>query len=315
MLSKIGSIVLSLFLILINTNTAFACELCTIPNIGKHRGVIAESTDKKWFFKYLFENQNWHEKEGREGHNLHHDGHHFHNKTNEYIHHFGFGGRLTDTLTVTMEIPYVIRELIEIDDHAILGSDQKSEGLGDIHVVGLYKFWENDNATLEAVGGVKFPTGKTKEKNSIGTLFETELQPGSGSDDYILGAVLQKQLANSHITSNLIYVIKTEGTQNYEFGDSLIASLLWERPFQLKNGLNMRAGIDTSLQYEQKHKDHGSKLDDSGGVTLLIGPVVTVDFTKNLSAFASVSLPAFQDLGGVHQELDYVWTGGAKLNF
>ncbi len=294
---------------------AHACEMCTIPNIGKHRGIVTESDDKKWFVKYLFENQNWHEKEGGEGHTIHDAGHHFHDKTNEYIHHFGFGGHLTDQLTVILETPYVIRHSLEIENHTILGSKQKSEGLGDIHLVGLYKFWENNGASLEAVGGVKFPTGETKELNSVGTLFETELQPGTGSDDYIIGGVFQNQLADSHITSNLIYVVKTEGTQNYEFGDLLTASVLWDRPFTLKNGLNMKAGIDTVLEYDQKHKSDGVKIDDSGGVTLLTGPVLTALFSPQFNAFASVSLPIYQNLGGVHQELDYTWSAGGKLNW
>ncbi len=33
-----------------------ACENCTIPRLGREKGVVqSESLDKKWFFQYLYE--------------------------------------------------------------------------------------------------------------------------------------------------------------------------------------------------------------------------------------------------------------------
>ena len=73
--------------------------------------------------------------------------------------------------------------------------------------------------------------------------------------------------------------------------------------------------MHTNLQYEQKHKDHGEKVEDSGGTTILMGPAASVQIFPHSVAFAAVQLPVYQDLGGVHQELDFSATGGIKLDW
>lgn len=313
MFSKKLSSVLIFFILTILTTSTYACETCTIPNLGKY-GPSVTSQDQRWFFKYILEGQVWHEKEAGEAHELHHQGHHFHDKTKEYMHHMSLGNHLMDELTLLIEVPYVIRHSIEIDDHSILGSKQKSEGIGDLHLIGLYKFWKEGESSADWVGGVKFPTGDTKEENTIGTRFEAELQPGSGSYDYIMGGISKTKINESALTANLVYVLKTQGAQDYEFGDLLSASALWEFLNFNKWNSDIKIGLDTSLQYEQKHKDHGAKTKDSGGVTLLMGPSVTAQVSPNVALLCSFHLPAYQNLGGVHQELDFSWTAGGKLS-
>jgi hypothetical protein len=78
---------------------------------------------------------------------------------------------------------------------------------------------------------------------------------------------------------------------------------------------NTKVGIDANLQYEQKQKDNGSKVSDSGGTTILLGPALNIGVTQDIAIFSSVMFPVYQNLGGVHQELDYTWTLGAKLNW
>lgn len=304
-------ILLSLFP---SAKPAAACEMCTVPRLGKDEGLSAVSKDKKWFFKYLFEVQNWHEKEAGEAHGLHHGGHHFHDKTEELIHHFTLGRHFRDEqFTLLLNVPYVTRESIEIHTHSILGTTQRSKGLGDIHLLGMFRVWQSGPQELRLAGGVKFPTGETRERNSIGERFETELQPGTGSDDYIIGGIYQTKSERLHWTANAFYIYKTEGAQNYEFGDRITASLLIESAVPAGKNITVKPGLDANLQYEQKHKDNSVKVADSGGTTLLIGPSLTMEFDQPLSVFASVHLPVYQDLGGVHQELDYTWTAGGRV--
>ncbi len=72
-------------------------------------------------------------------------------------------------------------------------------------------------------------------------------------------------------------------------------------------------GLDTNLQLEGKHKQEEEKVADSGGTTLLVGPSLKLDANNHTSWFANVLYPAYQDLGGVHQELDFTWTMGGKI--
>lgn len=293
---------------------AVACEMCTLPRLGRDTGELqTEKGNKKWFAKYMFEEQNWHEKEAREAHNLHHAGHHFHDKTREESHHFTLGNRLTPDFILQAELPYVIRHSIEIDDHSILGAKQKSQGIGDLRLVGDYRVFRGPKGSVGVIGGVKFPTGSTRERNTDGTRFEPELQPGSGSFDYLTGLVFQKQENRVSLTANSIYVFKTEGDQDFEFGDVVSASLLADYLLNPQQQTKTRLGLDANIQYEQKQKDTGVKVTDSGGTTLLLGPVLSLSAHEHILFAGSFLAPVYQNLGGVHQELDFVWTLSGKI--
>jgi hypothetical protein len=76
-----------------------------------------------------------------------------------------------------------------------------------------------------------------------------------------------------------------------------------------------RLGLEANLQYEQRHADAGETVKDSGGVILLFGPAVTVAAGKNLGFASTFMAPVVQDLGGVHQEVDFTWTLAAKIGW
>lgn len=159
----------------------FACESCTIPRLGRDsQGLQTSSKDQKWVFKYLYEEQNWKEIPAGEAHALHHDGHHVHDKTEDSLYHFSLGRRLTEKFTLSAEIPYAIKRSIEIDSHARLGRLERSEGWGDLHVFGDYEFLRDDNRTAGVLGGVKFPTGMTGERNSGGGNSSRSCSPARG---------------------------------------------------------------------------------------------------------------------------------------
>src|SRR3989338_4276857 len=304
-------------ILFLNVSEIFACESCTIPRLGREKKFSSqESSQQKWFAEYLYEEQNWDEMEARAAHQLHHQGRHFHDKTVEQFQHVMAGYHPTADWTVFTEIPYVTRHSIEIDSHAALGSSQTSQGLGDLSLVGHYRFWKKDAASLGAVAGIKFPTGFTGERNSIGSKFEPEMQPGSGSFDYITGAVYQKGFGRVGLLGNVAYVFKTPGGQDFEFGDLFSTSLLLDYALNPQSKFfKTKIGLDLNLQHEQRQEDKGATVADSGGKTLLLGPAVVVEGSKNISVFSSFHTPVMQNLGGVHQELDFAWTAGGKVHF
>ena len=277
---------------------------------------MTESEDKKWFFKYLFEQQDWNAIDPDVAHELHHDDHHVHDKTKEEFHYFNFGGRLMDRLTVSVDLPYIIRESLEIESHSRLGQTEESKGMGDLHVVGDYRFFQDDVQSAGFLAGVKFPTGETDVANSVGEVFEMELQPGSGSYDYIIGGVYQKDFGRVKLLSNLAYVLKTEGDQDFRYGDLFSTAFFLDYVINPQSeSLKTQIGINGNLQYEQKHEDAGVESPDSGGTTFFLGPLVSVEAVKKVSVFGSILFPVHQDLGGVHQELDFNWTAGGRISF
>lgn len=306
-----------LFLSILISQPAEACEMCTIPNLGRYKSsIVAETINKKWFFKYLFENQVWKKMSASEAHSLHHNGHHLHVKTNEYFHHFTLGRKLSTDMTVYGEIPYVIRDSIEIHSHNRLGTDERSQGIGDLHLFGDYAFFKKENNKLHLVGGVKFPLGSTEELNSADEKFEAELQPGTGAFDYILGGISEYKGERTKLIGNLAYVYKTEGTQDYRFGDVVSASIFADyRLNPDSQSWIAEAGLSGNVQYEQKHEEGNAEVADSGGTTFLLGPTVSLKDGESLAFNSSIMFPVYQELGGVHQEVDFTWTLGGQLQF
>lgn len=299
------------------SNMLWACDSCSITRIGRAQGQKALSgRDGGWFTQYLYEHQNWHEKEAGEAHRLHHQGHHIHAKVYEEFHHVTIGRRFNDRLTLSVEVPYVIRHSLEVHDHAILGTRQKSQGLGDLQFLGDWRLFKDESSSLSAIAGARFPTGSVKETNSIGDRFEQELQPGSGSYDHIAGGAYRKTAGRSNWVANMAYVFKNEGAQDYRYGDlfstSVVADYLINPQSQ---NIKTRLGLDVNFQYEQKHKDAGDTVKDSGGSHLFLGPTLSVEPKENFGIHAAFMLPVMQDPGGVHQTYDHIWTLGAKLDW
>lgn len=302
------------FVFCMSIENVYACTTCTIGQMGQLGK--ANLHDEKWSFDYIFEQNNWSSVNPQVAHALHHDGHDAHGKTTEDFHHFKLGYRPTERLKLSFDFPYVIRRSLEVDSHSILGSKQRSEGPGDAHLVGDYRFWQRDGQSVGIVGGFKLPTGATKEKNSIGNLFEPELQPGSGSLDYILGGVYQIQDTRTSLIANTSYVFINKGEQEYKAGDVFTLSLYADYLVNPNSRyLKTRLGADIVYQLEQEDVTVDTKSVDSGGATLLMGPVFKIATYDRVSFSSSILFPVYQNLGGVHQELDYQWTLGTHINW
>jgi hypothetical protein len=297
--------------------SVWACDSCSISRAGRYDGDgLLSAQDGRWFTRYMYDNQNWHEKEAAEGHRLHHQGHDFHDKTTEEFHHLTIGNRLYERMIVSVDIPYVIRYSLEVDDHTILGSKQRSQGIGDLQLLGDWRVSQDESSSLSVLGGLKFPTGGVKEENSVGTRFEQEMQPGSGSYDYLIGAAYHRKAERFNWAGNAVYVFKSEGAQDYRFGDLFSTSVVADYLLNPQGSMpKTRLGLDANLQYEQRHKDSGETVKDSGGVVLLLGPTVTIEMCKNFGLTGTFMAPVVQDLGGVHQEQDFIWTLAAKIGW
>jgi hypothetical protein len=301
------------------TPKAFACGSCgcTLANLGKNIAVLqSESKDTKIYFQYLFDQTHWDKMDAREAHTIHHGGHEVHDKTTEDFHHFKIGSHLTDKLHVSLDIPYVIRRSLEVDDHAFLGNKQASQGWGDLQLIGDYVLWQGYNRSLKGVAGIQLPTGETRALNTQGGRFEPEFQPGSGAYDYIAGGIYQMGFSHSELTTNATYVVTTEGAQHFEAGDILTLSAEYDYYINPKSkNFRTSVGVDMVYQFEQEDKFSGEKSPDSGGHVMLAGPVVKMRATDHLSVVGSVLFPVYQQLGGVHQEMAYEWTLAAQIGW
>lgn len=312
-----------------------ACDSCMCSLIGRRDAVSGEQGEvKPYFVDFLFEQQQWDRIDAAAAHRLHHQGHHLHVKTHEEYYHLQAGMNLKTNFSVFADLPYVSRGSVEVDEHARLGRHQTSEGLGDLNLVTVWKFVNGSAGFVGLTGGIKLPTGVTDNEKPDRDLveaaavasgsklesdwkkYEVELQPGSGSYDFPLGGVFRYHADKVTLKGNAVYIIKTRGAREFEFGDLFTTSLVVEtslNPERERGRINV--GMDLNYQHEGKHIDHGVASPDSGGDLLLAGPAVTIEFTPGSQFYSTVLFPVYQNMGGVHQELDLMWTAGGRINW
>jgi hypothetical protein len=301
---------LFIFVFVFHPCAAKACESCA-ASLARSTGENRPGTDR-FFADFTFEMLNWDADDSRGVHNLHHEGHHVHNKTHEEFYHFALGFDPVEAVTLLAELPYVVRTSTEVDNHARLGRRERSEGVGDLRLTGTWRFLREGKSFLGAVAGVKLPTGPTDEENSGGDLFEMELQPGSGSTDAIGGAAFRAERGPWALHGNALYTAKTEGDRDFEFGDHFAVYVVLDALLTPENApLGVRVGADLNFQVEGKETDDGVKIASSGGTTVLLGPALTLE-TGGVRAFGNLLFPVHQNLGGVHQEIDFAVNAGVR---
>jgi hypothetical protein len=309
--------ILFMALMLVSVGSAYACESCLLSRTGRDESqTIAKSESGKFLLKYWYERQDWESMDPAAAHELHHDGHHIHVKTTESIHHFGAGYNWNDRLLTTLDLPFVSRSALEIHSHANVGKEYTAQGFGDATVTTIYEAWTKGEQSLGLVAGVKLPTGATREINPLGSRFEPELQPGTGSWDYHLGGVYRASSKYLDLTTNMLYVIKNEGAQAYQFGNVFsLAAFLDYVPPQDTIFKDARPGLVFNWKEEARHEDNGIKESDSGGSTVFLGPEFSYNPNERSKLFVNFQWPVYQDLGGVHQEVEKIWNAGAQLTF
>lgn len=308
---------LSLFMVFSSVflaQTLHACESCAIAYLGKKEQKDLNQKHRVRA-KVMYEAQDWKELPAMPLHNLHHDGKHVHDKQNEEIIHTIIAVDVTNRLTINTDIPYVTKHYIEVDSHPRVGQNQKSQGLGDMTLTGDYRFFQDETKSLGVIAGLKLPTGNTKEYNSFGGLMEPELQPGTGSLDYIGGISGSLHPNNMDFSASAIYIYRTEGKQNYRAGDLLSITLHGGKTFILREQLTLTLGAILNNQLEKKANNEGGFIKDSGGFTMLAGPQLSLGF-QQVDIELAYLFPAVQNLGGVHQELDEgMWTTSIGVRF
>ncbi len=312
------------FFLLLQANQVFACDSCGCSLARINAEGKFDQIEKPVFFDFTFEQQVWHKRDVQLARELGEEGHDTHDKTTEEFYHFGLGSNFGERISLLAELPYIVRHDLNVgpldpdDPDAVdhLGERRTSQGFGDLNLTGIFKVLKKGNNFIGPLAGIKFPTGVTDNKTPEGEKFEPEMQPGSGSFDPSMGTAFQYRIQRVIFHGNAIYTIRTRGAQDFRFGNLFSSYIFVDYLLNPKSKyFQSKIGIDASLQNEQKQKSRKGRAADSGGTTLLLGPEFSIGGNGYISVFGNFLFPAIQNLGGVHQHVQFVWNAGVKISF
>ncbi len=205
--------------------------------------------------------------------------------------------RLTDDLRVIATLPYIEREHRHWLAHTpvfnpLFLDSWKFKGLADATVLAQFRALHREG--LQGVilqAGVKLPTGRKhlsdEVRNNFGfeSTLEPSARPGSGSTDWIAGALVSQALPGKGVlplTASVLARFNTKGTDDYQVGDELQAGLSggWA-PMD-------RVTLLAQINYSKHGSDVSAVLSEaahSGMQSLYITPGVSVRLSPALAVY------------------------------
>jgi hypothetical protein len=243
----------------------------------------------------------------------------------------------TDDFMLSVRVPYVHRSNIRSGKHSHvegtainevenLGS---SSGMGDLMLLGKYRFRRGEGAQLEPalLLGLELPTGET-DKRANGERLEAEHQPGSGSWDPIFGFAVSKRFGAYSVDAGALYNLVTKGSQDTDIGDRASYGLavsyrLGGEPqsYRLdgKPLLSDRPTWDLMLELNGEWFDRqrvGGEVErDSGGNQVFLSPGVRFTGGPHWTAHLSVGIPVVNELRRSHPDTGYKVLAGLNRAF
>lgn len=244
----------------------------------------------------------------------------------------GLAYGLTDDLTVSARIPWLLRKNArEGHFHADIGEGEAEShgdvsGIGDAVFLANWRFYGSGALDVAVQLGFKAPTGETAEADA-GERFDTELQPGTGSWDALAGAAVSRTAGRWSLHANVLYQATTEGMQDTEIGDALfynaavVYALSLARAHQHAHdapAAHRHARWDLMLELNGERRwqnDAGGTADpNSGGDIVYLSPGVRLTW-GGAGGFLSAGYPVIDDTDGVQTDVSFRLVAGIGFAF
>ena len=196
---------------------------------------------------------------------------------------------------VAVGLPWVMRDHAhQIGDPTLTIVERKSfAALGDIRVVGNYKFDSDHQAGSGVRFGLKLPTGRTNLEMVPGTPLESSLQPGSGSTDVILGAYYHQDIIDSmwgwFASGQLQSAVSTRN--DYRPGNDTALDV--GAHYELSHALTGLLQLNAQFKGRDGGLNPGAN-PHSGGYSLNISPGISVAFASRTKLYGFIQLPLYQ---------------------
>ena len=179
----------------------------------------------------------------------------------------------------------------------------KSNGIGDVAVMGNYTLFTHSNATAHkqlitqqlAVGaGIKLATGKFNVNlNDPALTALANTQSGSGSTDFMLNAIYNISVNRFGVSTSARYKINTTNYNQYFFGNQFSANSFTYYSFT-KGKTNITPNVGLLYQHSERNYAAQQKIAETGGYLLSTAAGVEVSINK-ITIGANAQLPLSQN--------------------
>lgn len=226
---------------------------------------------------------------------------------------------VSERFTITGVLPYVWQN--QSVKGAAGTTEQSSEGIGDIVLLGQYALLQDKKNTVLLAAGPKFPTGSTsKRDNEFGIILPPDLQPGTGSWDgigalsYSRHGILRPTLALNALFSYRysFEVGRYDGQQEYRFGNETVLNIGFSDSFLLGNTI-VNPGLNYKWRHTQKDENNGSNFPNTGGSWMYLVPNVEIKITPNLILHSNFEIPIRNSVKGTQLVTSY--KGNIGINY
>lgn len=178
--------------------------------------------------------------------------------------------------------------------------DDDTMGLGDMVLMGRYALWsqrDGDPLSVAVGAGVKMPTGDADKRNRAPFSNTCEymgpgFQLGTGSWDPKLELGATKMFGRHRVDAHTMYTFGREGDHGLRRGDQFKYDLGWS--CALTSLLDVEMELNGVNQ--NRHKNDGKYVANSGGHTLFLTPGVHLKFTERFSGGLAMPVVVYRDL-------------------
>lgn len=153
-------------------------------------------------------------------------------------------------------------------------TQNKVSGIGDLTVLTQYQLYNTVCDTVEGFrqrwllgGGLKLPTGAYKVADDDDDVIDHQMQPGSGSLDFLLNTNYMARYGRFGVNSNLSFRFNTQNNLDFTFANRFNANV--DVFAQVRLG-KMTLMPDAGLYFEQAERDvlAGELVEGTGGRVL-----------------------------------------------